>query len=91
MGHPLIGRIAIANLAGQAKVAVGVTKALIVLRKGVFRTDVHPYGLTSPKKPISSPQQTIHESALAAAVTEWAPNQEIMGLRSMPDLIGGKH
>jgi hypothetical protein len=52
---------------------------------------VQPYGLISTQKPIGSPQQTIHDSALAAAVTEWAPNQQIMGLRSMHDLIGAKH
>ena len=79
-----------ANLVAQAKVAVGLTKALIVLRKGVFRTDVQPYGLISTQKPIGSPQKTIQDSALAAAVTEWAPNQQIMGLRSMHDLIGAK-
>jgi hypothetical protein len=80
-----------ANLVAQAKVASGLTKALIVLREGVFRTDVQPYGLISTQKPIGSPQETIQDSALAAAVTEWTPNQQIMGLRSMHDLIGAKH
>ena len=88
--HPLIARIAMANLVAQAKVAAGLTKALIVLGKGVFRTDVQSYGLISTQKPISSPQQTIYDSALAAAVTEWAPNQQVMGLRSMHDLIRAK-